>query len=306
MPGPLRQQSRVGRRRRSIGLSWAKSAPDLALRNSGIPPMGNVPWGTHIARFYETKQDLLDANVAYFKAGLDADEDCLWGIADPISTDEAKAALRQTVPGFDRYFAAGNIEIVRGRDWFHEGTKSEVADLMESWQKKQESAVATGRQGLRIGGNPLGHEPCHWKGYAEFERSIEESLAGRQMLIMCAYAVGASRARDILEVVRHHQCTLTLRNGKWEIFQMPDLENVRSELRILNGDLDIMSRPFPLRELLTPREMIVLAQVIRGASSKEVARTLGISPRTVEFHRTNAMQKLGAKNAPDLVRLVLG
>ena len=33
---------------------------------------------------------------------------------------------------------------------------------------------------------------------------------------------------------------------------------------------------------------------------------LGISPRTIEFHRTNIMQKLGAKNTVDLVRLVLG
>jgi two-component system, LuxR family, response regulator FixJ len=44
----------------------------------------------------------------------------------------------------------------------------------------------------------------------------------------------------------------------------------------------------------------------RGASNKEAARALGISPRTVEFHRANAMQKLGAKNIADLVRRLLG
>ena len=45
---------------------------------------------------------------------------------------------------------------------------------------------------------------------------------------------------------------------------------------------------------------------MRGASSKEAARWLDVSPRTVEFHRANIMQKLGAKNAPDLVRIVVG
>jgi two-component system response regulator FixJ len=45
---------------------------------------------------------------------------------------------------------------------------------------------------------------------------------------------------------------------------------------------------------------------VRGASNKEAARTLGISPRTVEFHRANVMQKLGAKNTADLVRRLLG
>jgi DNA-binding CsgD family transcriptional regulator len=57
---------------------------------------------------------------------------------------------------------------------------------------------------------------------------------------------------------------------------------------------------------LTPRERVTLAQIVRGASSKETARTLGISPRTVEFHRANIMQKLGARKTVDLVRRVLG
>jgi DNA-binding CsgD family transcriptional regulator len=51
---------------------------------------------------------------------------------------------------------------------------------------------------------------------------------------------------------------------------------------------------------------LTLAQIVRGASNKEAARALGISPRTVEFHRANVMQKLGAKNTADLVRRLLG
>jgi DNA-binding NarL/FixJ family response regulator len=57
---------------------------------------------------------------------------------------------------------------------------------------------------------------------------------------------------------------------------------------------------------LTARESLILAEIVRGSSSKEVARALEISPRTVEFHRANVMQKLGAKNSADLVRRVLG
>ena len=57
---------------------------------------------------------------------------------------------------------------------------------------------------------------------------------------------------------------------------------------------------------LTPRERQVLAEIMAGASNKEAGRTLGISPRTIEVHRARIMEKLSAKNAADLVRIVLG
>jgi len=62
---------------------------------------------------------------------------------------------------------------------------------------------------------------------------------------------------------------------------------------------------FPGREPLTRREREVLEQFTAGASNKEAGRTLGISPRTIEDHRANIMKKLGARNAADLVRIVM-
>ena len=58
-------------------------------------------------------------------------------------------------------------------------------------------------------------------------------------------------------------------------------------------------------ELLTRRERQVLTEVIAGASNKEAGRHLGISPRTIEVHRARIMDKLGARNAADLVRISL-
>jgi FixJ family two-component response regulator len=70
------------------------------------------------------------------------------------------------------------------------------------------------------------------------------------------------------------------------------------------GEIDGLAN-FPGRHLLTCREREVLSQVARGASNKEAGRRLGISPRTVEVHRARIMDKLGAKNAADLIRIVL-
>ena len=67
----------------------------------------------------------------------------------------------------------------------------------------------------------------------------------------------------------------------------------------------IATLQFPGREPLTRREREVLEQFTGGASNKEAGRTLGISPRTIEDHRANIMKKLGARNAADLVRIVM-
>jgi PAS domain S-box-containing protein len=70
-----------------------------------------------------------------------------------------------------------------------------------------------------------------------------------------------------------------------------------------NAD-NILPQQFPREDLLTPREREVLRQIASGASNKEAGRKLGISPRTVEVHRAHIMDKLAAKNAADLVRIV--
>jgi two-component system response regulator FixJ len=56
---------------------------------------------------------------------------------------------------------------------------------------------------------------------------------------------------------------------------------------------------------LTPRESGVLDLVIAGKTSKEIARSLDISPRTIEIHRRNLMEKMAAHTLADLVRMRL-
>ena len=76
--------------------------------------------------------------------------------------------------------------------------------------------------------------------------------------------------------------------------------------RQAQGDASkIVSLHCPGREPLTRRERDVLEQFASGASNKEAGRQLGISPRTIEDHRANIMKKLGARNAADLIRIVL-
>jgi FixJ family two-component response regulator len=54
---------------------------------------------------------------------------------------------------------------------------------------------------------------------------------------------------------------------------------------------------------LSDREREVLELLVEGGSNKRIARELSISPRTVEIHRANMMQKLGVKHVAEAVRL---
>ncbi|HUH95327.1 MAG TPA: response regulator [Casimicrobiaceae bacterium] len=56
---------------------------------------------------------------------------------------------------------------------------------------------------------------------------------------------------------------------------------------------------------LTQREREVLNLVVRGQHNREIAATLGISPRTVEVYKARLMDKLHVERLPDLIRLAL-
>jgi FixJ family two-component response regulator len=56
---------------------------------------------------------------------------------------------------------------------------------------------------------------------------------------------------------------------------------------------------------LSAREREVVERVAAGVHNKDIARDLGLSPRTVEAHRAQAMKKLGTATTAELVALVL-
>lgn len=58
-------------------------------------------------------------------------------------------------------------------------------------------------------------------------------------------------------------------------------------------------------ETLTAREREILDHLVTGSPHKVIAHELSISPRTVEVHRARIMQKLGARNLADLVRMTM-
>lgn len=76
------------------------------------------------------------------------------------------------------------------------------------------------------------------------------------------------------------------------------------ELQRIDGAEAVSARTEKLGRL-TAREREVLVHAARGLHAKEIAAALGISPRTVEVHKTRIMEKLEVRNIAELVRFAV-
>src|ERR1700686_5151213 len=124
-----------------------------AFRKTGIGLLGDVPWGTHFCHFYETKEDLLDILVPYFKAGLENNELCIWVVSDPLTEDEVRERLRRDVPRFDQYTEERSLEILMASEWYVQGGSLDLKRVTSGWNAKLGEALTRGYDGLRVSGN---------------------------------------------------------------------------------------------------------------------------------------------------------
>jgi hypothetical protein len=226
--------------------------------------MGEMPWGAQFVVFYDTKKDLLDTAVSYFEAELRSNEFCVWAVSQPITETDARDALRLTVPDLDRLLAAGRMEILKGAEWYLAGDCFDLLRITNGWTEKLNGALAGGYDGMRVSGNAFWIATNHGKEFCEYEQGAR-SVAGRSENAGPMHLpLGASRAADILDVARAHQCSMARRDGAWEFLETPELRRANREIKRLNGTLDIVSKPFSGHKLLTPRERVTLAQTVRG------------------------------------------
>lgn len=167
-----------------------------------------------------------------------------------------------------------------------------------------------------------------------FATSAAEFLAGlerrRPDVAVLNVSIGSSDGLELLREIKRMRTGMpvfmlasdpgieltvqAMRDGAADVITRPiDTERfvgaVRDALRrdVHIGAVQAGRRPVEIRGFsqLTPRERQVLQLITNGQSNKEAGRELGISPRTIEVHRARVMEKLGARNTADLMRIVL-
>src|SRR4051812_46341342 len=106
-----------------------------SLRNSGIQPLGDVPWGTHFCLFYETDADLTEVSVSYFAAGIAQNELCFWLVAAPLTVNAARDALLRAVPDLDRHESSGAVLFELVPEWLLHDGRIDAEYIGRRWEE---------------------------------------------------------------------------------------------------------------------------------------------------------------------------
>ena len=208
------------------------------LRKTGISAVGDLPWGAHFCHFYQTREDLLDILIPYFKTGLENNEFCLWVVFDPLNEAGARNALRQAVPETERHLADGALEIVSHSEWFFKDGVLDLERVIARWKEKLARALVRGFDGIRVNGNEAWLTQKDWSGFLEYEKRLNEMMAGQRMVAMCSYPLALSRAAEIFDVARCHEFAIARRHGRWEVLETPELKQAKAEIKRLNDQLE--------------------------------------------------------------------
>jgi len=265
-------------------------------RDTGLKAVGEVPWGTHFSIFYETKQDLLDILVPYFRAGVESNELCVCygGSYEFHTISEAKRRLSKKLPELDELLECGKVEILARKDWFGVAGNISIHKTFDRFQKKLDYALKRGFSGLRFhGSSPWLKLSLGESGFRDYEQKLDAILANRPAICVCTFPLFLTGAEQILDAARTHQFALTVRHGKWKKVKICDMADAGKEA--WKGKL----------QQLTFRQREVLQLLAEEKNTKEIASIMGISIKTVESHRLQLMRRLGIDNVPGLVRFAI-
>jgi PAS domain S-box-containing protein len=208
------------------------------LRKSGIDVIGGVPWGTHFCQFYQTKQDLIDILVPYFKAGLEGNEFCMWVTSEPLMVTEAAEAMRKAVNDFDGYLHSRQIEIIPYSEWYLLGGTFDDDRVLNGWIDKLEQALARGYSGLRLTGNTLWLERNRWRAFTEYEAKVNDVIGKYRMMAACTYNLDKCDGTAVIDVVKNHQFALIKQEGKWDIIENTIYKQAKQALLENEQDLN--------------------------------------------------------------------
>ncbi len=219
-------------------------------RETGIDGIDAVPWGTHICLFYDTKQDLLDILVPYFKTGLEDNEFCIWVTSEPLSEKEAEEAMGEAVPDFAQYLEKGQMAFIPYTEFYFKDGVFNLQEVQNILGDKLNQALAKGYDGMRVTGNTAWVEKKDWRDFSAYEEEINKVIGKCHMLAICTYPLAKCGASELIDVMGSHPMALIRRAGDWVLIGSSEYRRLQhdlgergKELECIYGVVNVVERP---------------------------------------------------------------
>jgi hypothetical protein len=189
----------------------------------------DMPWGSHVCQFYETKEDQIQMLVPYFRQGLDRNEACVWLVAD-LTIEEAKSALAVAVPDLESRMASGQMQIRHYTELYTNpnGTVKAPDELSEQFAALGSSVEANGYNGLRASGSVSWvNDAESMTRFMDYETKVNLAIQNSRIMAVCTYPAKSASICQCRELIHNHG-KIFVKRGEWVHDKSKDAEKIES------------------------------------------------------------------------------
>jgi hypothetical protein len=185
-------------------------------RESGIPPLGLIRWGTHIAQIYKDKGEMAEVLVPYIENGLADNELCAW-VTSEMSVEEARETISKEIPDTNKYINTGQLQFCSCQDWYLPSGRFDVQHALDKAHRKYQEALSNGYSGLRITGNSFWLEESDWDSFMQYEGLLDDAVQTIKALVVCTYKESKCNKDNIDDVMNKHAYVIYKMDNSWRL-----------------------------------------------------------------------------------------
>ena len=189
----------------------------------------DMPWGSHVCQFYDTKEDQLNLLVPYFKQGLEKNEACVWIVGD-LTIEEARRALAAVVPDLTRYMAKGQMQIRHYTEFYTNPNGSVKApdELSDQFAAMGPAVTAQGYAGLRASGSVSWVDDAEsMSRFMDYETKVNLAIQNSRIMAVCTYPATAATICRCRELIHNHG-NIFVKRGEWVHDKSKDAEKIEA------------------------------------------------------------------------------
>ena len=201
----------------------------VAMRVPSDKALLDLPWGSHVCQFYDSKEDQLEMLVPYFRQGLERNEACAWLVGD-LTIEEATNALAAAVPDLERYMVEGQMQIRHYSEFYTDpnGTVKAPDQLSYQFATLGSMAKEQGFEGLRASGS-VGwvQDDESMSRFMSYETKVNLAIQNARIMAVCTYPVQSAEMCGCRELIHNHG-RFFVKRGEWVHDRSRDAAQIES------------------------------------------------------------------------------